>query len=185
MSGSGSGKTLGDVLAEAQRVGTLGSAPLSDVIDRARLFLTPLQGVSGIVVDLGSGAGVPGLVIAVDRPDLLLVLVERREARADALTRAVHALGLAERVRVVAADAARVAMEPELGHRCDAVVSRGFGPPLTLLSTARRFLRIGGILIVTEPPLRVEGRWPAEALSSLGFSKPLYSNGLAMFHVEH
>jgi len=185
MSGSGSGKTLVDVLAEAQRVGTLGSAPLSDVIERARLFLTPLAGVSGTVVDLGSGAGIPGLVIAVDRPDLRLILVERRQARADALMRAVHALSLADRVRVVADDAARAATDPDLANSCDAVVSRGFGPPPTLLSTARQFLRRGGILIVTEPPTRVEGRWPEEALSTLGFGKPLYGNGLAMFHVEH
>lgn len=185
MTGVGSGKTLVDVLLEAQRVGTLGSAPLSDVIERARLFLAPLKDVSGTVVDLGSGAGVPGLVIAVDRPDLRLILVERRQARADALTRAVHALRLADRVRVVADDATRAGLDPVLANSCDAVVSRGFGPPVTLLSTARRFLRVGGILIVTEPPTRVEGRWPAETLFSLGYTKPLYGNGLAMFHVEH
>lgn len=185
MSERGARTTLTDVLAAAQRLGTLGSAPIPQVIERAQRFLPALEKVTGIVVDLGSGAGVPGLVIANARPDLSLVLVERRESRADALTRAVHGLGMAQRVTVRCDDASRVALDPELHRRCSAVVSRGFGPPTELLPIAREFLTIGGVMAVAEPPAVDENRWPSDLLGHLGFSKPLYLQGIAMFHVEH
>lgn len=181
----GTHKSLTEVLEAAQRVGTLGSAPVAEVIERARWFLPALATVQGIVVDLGSGAGVPGLVIAEARPDLEMVLVERRQTRADALALAVHGLGMAGRVTVRAEEAGHVGAEPAFHHQCGAVVSRGFGPPRQLLPVARTFLRRGGVLVVAEPPEVDEARWPGDLLETLGFGKPLYLQGIVMFHVEH
>jgi hypothetical protein len=59
-------KTLEDVLLAAQRLGTLGDRPIPEVIEHARYFVQALEGVTGCVADIGTGAGVPGLVIAVD-----------------------------------------------------------------------------------------------------------------------
>ncbi len=53
------------------------------------------------VVDVGSGAGLPGLPIALCRPDLILDLVEPLARRVGFLTEAVAELGLADRVRVI------------------------------------------------------------------------------------
>lgn len=53
------------------------------------------------VVDVGSGAGLPGIAVAVRRPDLQVDLVEPLQRRVDFLTEAVAALGLRARVRVV------------------------------------------------------------------------------------
>jgi 16S rRNA (guanine527-N7)-methyltransferase len=46
------------------------------------------------VIDIGSGAGLPGIVLASARPDLTLTLVEPREKRAAFLRHVVRALGL-------------------------------------------------------------------------------------------
>jgi 16S rRNA (guanine527-N7)-methyltransferase len=53
------------------------------------------------VVDVGSGAGLPGLVLALCRPDLQVDLVESMQRRVDFLERCVTALGLVDAVRVV------------------------------------------------------------------------------------
>lgn len=53
------------------------------------------------VVDVGSGAGLPGIPLALARPDLLVTLLEPLERRVRFLAGAVEELGLEERVRVV------------------------------------------------------------------------------------
>ena len=53
------------------------------------------------LVDIGTGAGLPGLALAIVRPDLRVDLVESLLRRTDFLTEVVADLGLAERVRVV------------------------------------------------------------------------------------
>jgi 16S rRNA (guanine527-N7)-methyltransferase len=53
------------------------------------------------VVDVGSGAGLPGLPIALARPDLRLQLVEPLQRRVDFLLEAVGTLGLGEQVEVL------------------------------------------------------------------------------------
>jgi 16S rRNA (guanine527-N7)-methyltransferase len=176
---------LREVLLRAQRLGTLGDRPIDEVIDHARNFLAGLDGVTGQVIDLGTGAGVPGLIIAFDRPDLQLVLVDRRATRMDELTRAVRALSMEDRVSVVTADALTLARQPEYAGQCDAVVSRGFGPPEATARAARAFLKIGGRLVVSEPPTPDPKRWPSDLLSRLGFAQPQYLQGIVMFHVEH
>ena len=99
-------RSLEDVLATAQRLGTLGALPIPDVIAHSRQFVDALVGITGAVMDIGTGAGVPGLIIAVDRPDLTLVLTDRREARMDALARGVTAMGIHDRVKVLTGDVA-------------------------------------------------------------------------------
>jgi 16S rRNA (guanine527-N7)-methyltransferase len=156
-----------DALSESQVLGMLGDRPIADVLDHARAFVGALAGVTGTVVDLGSGGGVPGLVIARARPDLRLVLVDRRARRADHLTRLVGRLGLDDRVEVLAVDAA--AISRRLSSPADAVVARGFGPPAVTLRAAAPLLRPGGLIVVSEPPPDERGdRWPAALLVDAG-----------------
>jgi 16S rRNA (guanine527-N7)-methyltransferase len=53
------------------------------------------------VVDVGSGAGLPGIPVALARPDVEVMLLEPLERRATFLSEATTALGLADRVEVV------------------------------------------------------------------------------------
>ena len=134
----------------------LGAAPIAAVVEHSELFVTALADVTGTVIDLGSGGGVPGLVIARRRPDLHVVLVDRRATRTDQLRRLVARLGLGARVTVLTAEAR--ALPRLLDHRADAVVARGFGPPPTVVAAATPILAQGGLLVVSEPPGGIE-RW--------------------------
>jgi 16S rRNA (guanine527-N7)-methyltransferase len=140
----------------------LGRRPIRDVIDHARAFVDALTTTTGTVLDLGSGGGVPGLVIAVDRPDLHLVLVERRQTRADHLVRLVGRLELTDRVSVRAVDAER--LHDELSP-VDAVVARGFGGTDVTLRAAVPLLTPGGRIVVSEPPQQDASRWAPAALA--------------------
>lgn len=164
------------VLRDAQRLGFLGARPIPEVIIHSRAFVEALHDIDGRVLDLGSGGGVPGLVIAHDRPDLQLTLVDRRTKRTDFLQRVVGRLGWVHRVEVVALDAAELARRDPQAFA--AVVARGYGPPEITLATALELARPGGVIVVSEPPtgdrwsmvaavtagvVVLDGRWPQVA----------------------
>ena len=181
---TGPRKTLHDVLGDAQKWGTLGRRPISEVIEHARQFLAPLAGITGDVIDLGTGAGVPGLVIAEARPDLRLVLVDRRATRVDALARAVAAMGLEDRVQALTADVESLSRDPDHAGRYAAVVSRGFGPPEVTVRFARRLAKNGGTIVISEPPAGTPSRWPKELLEELSLEAETGHPGVAAFHVK-
>ena len=152
------------VLEDAQRLGFLGSRPIPEVIEHARGFVRAIEHRPSIrtVLDLGSGGGVPGLVIAHDLPSMHVTLLDRRAKRTDALERYVRRLGWQDRVSIVCQDVAAYEMEP----RFDAVVARGFGPPDFTLTAAARLVRPGHPIVISEPP--DADRWRAELLHRLG-----------------
>ncbi len=138
----------------------IGDASNTDIIAHARRFTAALVGVRGAVIDLGSGGGVPGLVIAVDRPDLAVTLLDRRQKRTDFLRQMVRRLDVDERVDVVIDDAERFVRPGAPGRRrFDAVTARGFGPPEQTLRTAIDAIRPGGRIIISDPP--TGERWSA------------------------
>ena len=157
-----------EALERAQTFGYLGPGPVIDHLEHAKGFVATLAGVSGRVGDLGSGAGIPGLAVAVARPDLDLVLIDSGERRAAFLRDAVVALGLADRVTVVQGRAELVGRS-DLRANLDAVVARGFGPPAVTAECAAPLLRVGGLLVVSEPPEDAD-RWPAPGLAELGLA---------------
>jgi 16S rRNA (guanine527-N7)-methyltransferase len=75
------------------------------------------------VLDVGSGAGLPGIVLAVARPDLSVVLVEPLARRSDFLAEVVAALGLADQIQVV-----RSRAEEYPGPPADIVTARAVAP---------------------------------------------------------
>jgi 16S rRNA (guanine527-N7)-methyltransferase len=153
-------------LERAQTLGFLGPGPVDAHVRHALGFLPALEGVVGRVADLGSGGGVPGLPVALARPDLQLVLVDAGGRRVAFLHEAVEALGLAGRVAVVQGRA-EVVGRGELRGALDAVLARAFGPPAVTAECAAPLLRPGGRLVVSEPP-EGEGRWPVDGLARVG-----------------
>lgn len=97
------------------------------------------------VADLGSGGGVPGVVIAVMRPDLAVTLVEADRRKAGFL---VHIAGLLElgNVTVAARRAEEMGGDPAHREGYDAVVSRAAAPPPLLVRLSLPLLRPGGTL---------------------------------------
>lgn len=173
------------VLGDAQRIGALGSAPLEEIITHAAAFAEALPLSAATCIDLGSGAGVPGLVIAVVRPEMQLTLVDRRAKRTDALLRAVRALGISERVEVLCADVEVLITQPKYVQNFDAACARGFGPPQQTLAWASALVRTGGSIVVSEPPLGSPDRWDGINLGVYGVTSPERRGPVAMFHVEH
>lgn len=100
--------------------------------DSAQL-LTHVSRETGIWLDLGTGAGFPGLVIAALRPDTPIVLVESRRRRAEWLCRARDALEL-NRCRIEAQRLEKIAAAP-----AGVISARAFAPLSKLLSLSVRF----------------------------------------------
>ena len=171
-------RTVEEVLTTAQRVGTLGDRPIPEVMEHAQAFVAALADVTGVVIDIGTGAGVPGLVIAQERPDLTLVLADRRATRMDALQMGVSGLGWSDRITVLTCDIAQLGKQPEHAGQYDAVVCRGFGSPEVTAPLARPLLKNGGTLIVSEPPSPKPSRWTSELLEKTGFEPPEYLPGV-------
>ncbi len=128
------------------------------------LALLPLRSwlPGEVVVDLGSGAGLPGIPLACARPDLRLVLLEKSPKKAAFLERVVAELALA-RVTVAAVTAEAWAAAPP--HPAAAVVSRAAAPPRELLRLALPLLASGGELLAhvgasaeVDGPLRAAAR---------------------------
>jgi len=156
------------ILTDAQRRGFLGPGPLRDHIQHSVAFAALVPQPPRTAVDLGSGGGVPGLVLARRWPDSAWILLEAGARRAAFLGRAVDELGLAGRVQVCHQRAEVAGHDPERRGRADLVVARSFGPPAVVAECGAPLLRVGGVLLVAEPPGGAPERWPADGLRRLG-----------------
>ena len=163
-------------LNRARRLGVLGPGPIEDHISHAGGFLAALEEVpvGSVVLDLGSGGGIPGLVIADVRSDLRMVLLDALERRVALLDEAVDALGWGDRVIVLHARAEDVGRDPAWRGTVDAVTARLFGPPATVAECSAPLLRVGGLLIVSEPPDQPD-RWPVEGVAEFGLERADHS----------
>jgi 16S rRNA (guanine527-N7)-methyltransferase len=152
------------VLATIRERGPIGEASLVAAVQRADAFVALVPSAAQHVVDLGSGGGLPGLVIAARRADLMVTLVERRRTRADLLERAVRALGVSQRVRVSSEDAERLAQR--VPGSFDVATARSFGPPDLTLRLGSALVRPGGLVLIAEPPEELGDRWSSGTLLS-------------------
>lgn len=129
----------------------------------------------GQALDLGSGGGLPGLVIASGDGARCFrwTLLDSRQRSVDFLEMASQALGLQEAVEVRAGRAEELA-HTELRGSFDVVCARGFGPPPVTAECAAGFLRHGGLLVVSDPPGEAGGerRWGQVESGGLGFGRP-------------
>jgi 16S rRNA (guanine527-N7)-methyltransferase len=147
---------LQEVLVAARDAGFLGPGPIERHLRHARGFVdlgrTEAEGESPRILDLGSGGGLPGLVVAGAWPEATVVLLEANERRSQFLERAVVACDLQERVSVVHQRAEICGRDPLYRSVFDGVVVRSFGSPAVVAECAAPLLRVGGWLVVSEPP---------------------------------
>ena len=93
------------------------------------------------VADVGSGAGLPGIPLAILRPDLEMILIEPMLRRSNFLTEAIDELGLDDRVSVVRGRA------EDADLHVDVVVSRAVAKLATLINwTADLIVESGSLL---------------------------------------
>ena len=104
----------------------------------------PLKDVR--VIDIGAGAGFPGLPLKIVFPDMKLVLLESRGKKAAFLEYIVEKLILAD-VEVIASRAEQVARLSQYRESFDIVLSRAVAPLPELVELALPFARTGGFFI--------------------------------------
>jgi 16S rRNA (guanine527-N7)-methyltransferase len=104
------------------------------------LRAAPVVEDADLAADLGSGAGLPGVVVAIALPRLRMLLVERRPRRAALLELAVEELGVSN----ATVFAGRVT---EMPGPVDVALARAFAPLNEAWAQARGILRPGGRLV--------------------------------------
>lgn len=159
------------VLEQARELGFLGPGPVAPHLEHARAYLPalPKLGQGGVIVDLGTGGGVPGLPLAAWRTDLTWVLVDAMVKRAAFVTSAVEELGLAATVLQIRAE--DMARDSRWAGACDVVVARSLAAPGIAAEYTAPLLRVGGKAVIAEPPGGDADRWPADGLGRLGMRK--------------
>ncbi len=153
-------------LREGQRIGAIGPLAVDEAVEHSIRFVDAIADEASSVIDLGSGGGLPGLVIGWCRPDLRVTLVDRRAKRTDFLRRAVQRLHLERNVVVITADVLDLGRLSTHAMAYDAVTARSFGPPDQTVRLALSLLAEGGEILVSDPP--GPDRWPAVLASDLG-----------------
>ena len=165
---------LGEVLREAQQLGFIGGTDLEAHVRHAEGFAAAIEAraVPATGMDLGSGGGLPGLVLAARWPSCDWWLLDASERRTSFLTGAVERLGWSGRVGILRGRAEELGHDPQWRGRMDVVTARSFGPPAVTAECGAGFLRPGGWLVVSDPPpsrsAPVAERWPAAGLAELG-----------------
>jgi len=165
---------LQGILERSQTLNFLGNPPIEDHIRNAMGFANVIRGFSGKgqkgrIYDLGSGGGVPALVLVDEFKDWEFVLIERKKKRANFLHEAISLLKASERVEIVCDEAENAARNEKFAFGADFVTARSFGPPSTTAECACRLLKLNAFLIVSEPPINTD-RWVHEKLSLTGLN---------------
>lgn len=107
------------------------------------LVLLPYLGEAGSLLDVGSGAGLPGLVLAIARPELAVTVLDASGKKARFLRHAVRTLALGG-VTVV-----------------ESRMERWTAPRPFDAITSRAFAALAEFVTLTDAPLAPEGRWLA------------------------
>lgn len=133
----------GDLVRYGEELGLIGPLELARLWSRHLVncvLLAPLL-KPGRVGDIGSGAGLPGLVLAIARPDVQLVLIEPMERRVDWLRDETGRLGL-DNVEVVRARAEEARVDP-----LDQVTARAVTSLSKLIPVSVPLVKRGGELV--------------------------------------
>jgi len=155
--------------APARAMGALGSASIEELRDHAAGFIPAAFRVDSPIrcLDVGSGAGVPGLLLAHQLPVSSWLLVDANERRCDLARQAGDASGLAGRVEVRHGRVEDLARDARFRRGFEFVVSRLFAPFEEVVECCLPLLAPGGVMVtsIAEDALP---RWSTADLSRLG-----------------
>ncbi len=126
-------------LADAERVHLLDSLTLVPIIKR-------LEPTAARLVDVGSGAGLPGLAIKIAMPDLQVVLVEATQNKAAFMSWAASTIEL-DGVEVVAERAELVGRYARFRGAFDVATARAIGPLAVVMELTLPLCKVGGTLL--------------------------------------
>lgn len=142
------------------------------MVDSLTALETGLFSQGASVIDVGTGAGFPGLPLKICRPDLRLTLMDSLQKRVGFLEAVVQELGLKE-VSCVHARAEEGARERAYREQFDIAVSRAVAALPVLSEYTLPFVKKGGFLVALKGAKYAEEAEAAgKALSLLGGSAP-------------
>jgi 16S rRNA (guanine527-N7)-methyltransferase len=179
-------QVVGPILERSAAQGFLGSMAVDEQIDHALGFARVAEDQLGRppnrALDLGTGGGIPGLVLAAEWPGTQLTLFDANQRRTEFLAEEVRVWGISDRVTVVRGRAEESGRLSSLRGRFELVTARSFGSPAVTAECAAPFLEVGGILVVSEPPdAGPSDRWPVEGLKKLGLAPLSFRRQLDRF----
>jgi len=161
-----------EVLGRAQSLRFLGPGDPADHLSHALGFgdavKTHLGTEPARFCDLGTGGGVPGLVLAALWPNSHGALIESAARRCAALEGWSRDLGIQDRVEVLHGRGEYWAHADGYRETFDVVTARSFARPSITAEIAAGLARIGGTVVVSDPPDAPAERWPEARLRDLG-----------------
>jgi len=162
-----------EVLERARTVGSLGPGPVGTHLRHADGFGAAAEAALGRVpatfADLGTGGGVPGLVLGLRWTGARGSLIDANQRRGAALREAVLVLDIGDRVEVVEERAEVLGRPGPLREHFEVVTARSFAEPAVTAEIAAGLVAVGGVLVVSEPPDPAVDRWSVPGLADLGF----------------
>ena len=139
---------------------------VTDLFEDSLLFLTRLPPGPLKIADIGAGAGIPGVPLAIVRPEISMTLIEAKRKRVSFLLAVKRELGATTKTVVLEGRAEDlIEGDPRLRGTFDAVVSRAAGPIKALLPIAMPYLAVGWVFVGAGPPPSGEAQ---TALKELG-----------------
>lgn len=133
------------------RITTPEDAVVKHALD-ALLFLLPLAGRKQPehVIDIGAGAGLPGIPLALARPELGVTLVDSVGKKVAFMNQAIESLGLAARARALHGRSEDLARDPAHRDAYDLVVARALAPLNVLVELTAPFAAPGALLVFSK-----------------------------------
>lgn len=135
--------------------------------------LTALPGLSTLtpganVIDVGTGAGLPGLPLAIARPDLTFLLIDATGKKIRLINQWIDDLSLSN-VTATQTRAEQIGRDPQHRERYDLAISRAVGPMNVVLEYMLPLVAVGGrALAMKGPRAQQELADAADALDKLG-----------------
>lgn len=149
----------------------LTNVPAGDTVQRHFLdSLLPL-GVEGLfpagcrVIDVGSGAGFPGMPLIIVRPDMHMTLLEAQGKRCDFLRAVKEELGL-ERLEIVQDRAEIAGQNAAYRERFDRATARAVAPLNLLCEYLLPFVKVGGAAVCWKGPAVLEEEEDGQAAAA-------------------
>lgn len=150
------------ILAHNEAAGLMGRVSAQDfyskhVADSLAVLSVWPDVLTGSVhlADVGCGAGLPGIVLAVALPELRLTAIESNHRKADFVEMAAAELGLAGRVEVLAVRSRQLGHDDRYRNQFDVVTTRAVAPAGKVIRDVRMLIAPGGSAILYKTPATV------------------------------
>ncbi|MBQ89297.1 MAG: hypothetical protein CL433_10740 [Acidimicrobiaceae bacterium] len=174
---------LDEAWTPARAAGVIGSASIDSLVEHTvwfaravcSAFSAEFDEFQGSVVDVGTGAGLPGVILAALLPHAELRLVDASERRLDHARRASRTLGVIDRVDIVHGRGDELAHDIGWRGTHDVAVARLLGDPAETVEQLAPLVRPGGAIVIAAAESDTD-RWDALPVAELPTSAVSWSD---------